>query len=175
MTTTFRYRSRTRPGAWKFLVVLALIAIAFFTWQQRYIRGQLPLIAAEVAVANGEVASVFDQLSPPHDAKPLGELEKRPLTGGRRGKWQGVTTGLKWSRRYEVPGDFGPIADGYRKRLQGLGWVSFDDTPPSDFQRVFKRGKWIATLSGNEWWDYPRRTGVTVLLEWDFRHRTDYP
>lgn len=166
-------RFRVYRGSWKPIVLIFAAGAVAIAWQMSYVREKLPVIAAELAAANAEAASVFEQLIPPPDAKPLTELEKRALTGGRRSKWQGVTTGLKWSRKYEVPGDFGPIADGYRKRLQGTGWVSFDDTPASDLQRVFKRGRWIATISGNEWWDHPKRTGVGIQLEWDFRHRTD--
>jgi hypothetical protein len=167
------HRNSTRPGSWKPIALIFLIGAAGIAWQMAYVRAKLPAVVAEVAAAEAEVASIFAQLSPPSDAKPLGELEKRTFNGGRRGKWQGVKSGFVWTRKYEVPGDFGPIADGYRKRLQGAGWVSFDSTPASEIQRVFKRGKWIATIGGGEWWDYPRRTGLSIRHEWDFRHRTD--
>jgi hypothetical protein len=150
-----------------------MVGFAIALGQMYYVRAKLPEIAAESAAASAEVAHVFEQLIPPADAEPDGPLEKRTLTGGNRSKWKGVETGIEWQRAYMVPGDFGPIAEAYRKRLQGLGWKSFDTTPPSEIQRVFKRGKWIATISSGEWWDYPRRSRVRVRLEWDWRHRTD--
>ncbi len=170
----FRYRSHTSPDWWKPIVFIGIVGMAIVFGQMFYARSKLPEIAAEVAAANAEIASVFDELTPPAGAQPDEPVEKRPLIGGRRGKWQGVTTGVRWTGAYMVPGDFGPIAEAYRKRLQGKGWVPFDSTPPSEIQRVFKRGKWITTISGGEWWDHPRRTRVRVRLEWDFLHRTDY-
>lgn len=159
--------------AWLPIAAILGGGFALVFGQMYYVRAKLPGVRAEVAAAGEEIEGVFAQLAPPPGGKPLGELETRNFNGGARGKWKGAHSGYLWSRRYEVPGEFGPIADSYRKRLLGAGWVSFDSVPASEVQRVFKRGKWITTISGSEWWDHPRRTGVTIRLEWDFRHRTD--
>jgi len=174
MSSTFRTRSYTAPDWWKPIVLFVVVGVAILGGQMWYVRAKLPEVGAELVAAKAEADSVFAQLAPPDGAPPEGEMEKRVSTGGPRGKWQGVESGFVWTQAYMVPGDFGPISEEYRKRLQGRGWKPFDGSAPGQFQRVFKRDKWIATVSGNEWWDHPRRTRVRVRLEWDFRHQTGY-
>lgn len=156
---------------WKPVALFVFAGVALVGGQMWYVRAKLPEVTAELAAAKADADRVFAQLAPPDGAPPEGELEKRVLTGGSRGKWQGVESGFAWTQAYMVTGDFPAIAESYRKHLQGRGWKPFDGSAPGQFQRVFKRDKWMATISGNEWWDHPRRTRVRVRLEWDFRHQ----
>ncbi len=173
MAVTFRYRSRTHPYWWVFVLGIVLVAAGLLTWQQRYIRRQLPVIAEAVATANQEVGAIFETLDTPPESKPNGEIKKRTLMGGRRSMWQGVPMGIEWTREYEMPGDFETIAARYRKQLQRRGWSSYDDIPISTVQRVYKKGKWMVTIGQHAWFERPPRTRVTVELSWYYSRSED--
>jgi hypothetical protein len=173
MAVTFRYRSRTHPYWWVFVLGIILIVAALLTWQQRYIRQQKPIITAAVAAANKEGDGIFEKLGVPPESKPNGELEKNVLTGGPRGMWQNFPMGAEWKREYEMPGDFETIAAWYRKQLQRNGWSSYDDMPISIVQREYKKGKWIVKIGQHAWFQYPPHTRVSVELSWYYSRSED--
>lgn len=173
MAVTFRYRSRTHRYWWAFVLAIVLIVAGLVTWQQRYIREQLPIIEAAVAAANRDGRAIFETLGTPPDSKPNGDLQKRRLTGGRRGMWQGMTMGAEWKREYEMPGDFETIATWYRKQLQRQGWSSYDDMPISTVQRIYKKGKWMVTIGQHAWFEHPPLTRVSVELSWYYTRSED--
>lgn len=173
MAVTFRYRSRTHPYWWVFMLAIILLVVGLLTWQQRYIRQQLPIIEAAVAGADKEGSAIFETLGTPVGSKANGDLQKRTLTGGRKGMWQGVAMGAEWKREYEMPGGFETIAAWYRRQLQRQGWSSYDDMPISTVQRVYKKGKWMVTIGQHAWFERPPHTRVTLELSWYYSRSED--
>jgi hypothetical protein len=151
-----------------FLATVVLVVAVLFAWQQHYFRQQRPLVEAGVASADEEGPGILEQLGVPPNSQPIEVPEKRYGSQGRRGMGPGAPTSITWWREYEMPGEFETIAGWYRERLQGDGWVSFDDTPPSTVQRVFKRGNWRVTIGDYGQFPHPTRTRIRVELAWRY-------
>ena len=149
------------------MVVLLALGVGLVVGLRRAARARLPRLAAELAAAEHESVATFAQLMPPAGAEPSGPGTKSALTGG---KAQGAKTGFALERAYLTPGEFPQIAAEYRPRLERLGWVAQEEVS-STYERVFKRGRWVAILRGNERWERPSRIRLRVRLEWDRRNR----
>lgn len=162
-----------RRKGWIFIVCLVGLIIGVALYQRHYIRKHLPLIAEGVAAADKEGPAIFEAVGLPSGSTPYSPMEKRYGTQGRRSMWRGVTSSITWTAEYEIPGEFLPICDWYRKRLFEQGWVSFDDTPPSTVQREFKRGKWFLKLGNRASFTHPTRTRLMIELSWRYFARTD--
>lgn len=163
-------RNHYRPGAWKWLVGIFVAFVGLMVAQQMYYRHRLPEVKAALAEADSEGEAIFEKIGVMPGSTPYDAGEKRYGEGGRNSSWQGTPTAITWQREYETPGTFETITEWYRKRLQGEGWVSIDDTPPSIVQREFKRGKWIVKIGRGGEWPHPTRTRIGLELKWSFRH-----
>lgn len=165
--SVIRTRTHYRSGAWKLLVGIVVVFVGMMVAQQWYWRKQVPQLKVELAAAEAEGEKRFEELGLPDGSTPHAPGEKR-YGAGRNSRIQGIESSITWRREYEVPGDFETIATWYRKKLQGTGWVSIDDTPPSIVQREYQRGKWQLKIGRHGEWPYPLRTRIQLELRWAF-------
>lgn len=162
-----------RRGGWWALGLFILVGVGLPVGQWRYVRWHMPKVAAAVEAADAEGPAMLDRIGTPSGAKPYSEQEKRYGTRGRRSMWRGVTSSITWRQEFQVPGDFAAICEWYSKRLQGDGWVSFDDMPPSTVQREFKRGDWFVKVGNRAFFTHPVETRIQLELTWDYWARKD--
>jgi hypothetical protein len=162
---------RRRGGWWFLALIFGLGAVMIFV-QQRHASHHRPLLAAEMAQAEAEGEQVFARLGTPPGAQPLGPGEKRYGAAGRRSRWNDVGSGLTYEREFDTPGDFASLAAWYREHLPSDGWTLVEQSPPTEVQKIFRKGKWLVTIWSRGDFTHPPRTRLHVRLEWDYWHRT---
>jgi hypothetical protein len=163
-----RYRP-AKKGSWTWLLIILGVGIAGLVFQAiRYQRNR-PLIIAEAAVADAEGEAKFEALGVPPRAAPTSPGEKRAITKSPHAP----TSRIVWQREYEFPGAFDPAHEWYRKRLLGEGWKEFRYGPTSELVRMYRKDKWLVTISRMADFDHPPRTRIELQLEWSYWHRQD--
>ena len=161
--------STIRAGAC-LLLILGLLA-AVFVLQRRYIQHHLPLIRAQLAVADRQASGLLEEIDAPPGATPRSQINRRTFFGtGRRshGMWRGEECAFQWSGEWDAPGEPDAIMAWYRQHLLAAGWMVYNQRVPTVLEDLYWKDKWLLTIARTASFatDQPPHARVLMTLDW---------